>query len=420
MSEVFAQFHQQNFRLKLLSFNFYFLLALGVSLSLLGGVWYKIAVSLIEFTTLVLCVSWCTDKNNVTEKKLVGVVFLLPLLFFLLHCFSIEVSFPRHEIKNLLAMAFVIIAVATQAGRGESGHNRHTWFILSVIIFCLVLHLAGILVWHRPNGFFDNPHYIALQSIVTINLGFYFVLSCRGLKKVTALAIVLISLLLLSLVVSHIAWVALGCSALVWLYLLFHKRNKKMVGLVVLLLLVGGIFASTLFDYNTALVHNDISTFENVREPTLELFNVWNDERVIIWKDAWTMQVDSSVSQWLVGHGLSNFEAFFPSYSTFNKPGVGLFPIAYVFPHNFILEVLFNSGLFGLLFFLLAVIGVVKYTLRCVVCGNIKPVLALGLFTAVFIQVFFTLPFLSRSSSIYLGLAIGFCLYNCLAMKRNF
>ncbi len=416
---MFSQFHQQNFRLKLLSFNFYFLLALTVTLSLLGGVWYKTVVYLIEFTTLVLCVSWCTDRKNVTEKKFVGVVFLLPFLLLLLHFFSVEVSFPRQEIKNLLAMTFVIIAIATQVGSCDRGSSRKAWFIMAVLVLCVVTHLAGILIWHRPDGFFDNPHFLALQSIVTINIGFYFVLNCNRVKRLIALAIVLISLLLLSLVVSHIAWVALGCSALVWLYLLFYNRNKKMIGLVVLLLLVSGIFASTFFDYNTALVHNDIKTFENVGEPTVEMFNLWNDERVIIWKDAWAMQIDSSASQWLVGHGLSNFKDFFSSYSTFNRPGVGLYPIAYAFPHNFILELLFNSGLFGLLLVFATIIWIVKQTFKCVVLGGLKPVLALGLFTAVFIQIFFTLPIFSRYSSSCLGFTLGYCLYNCFEMRRD-
>jgi len=421
LSDIISLLQQRSFRVKMLYINFCCLLALVVDLAVLDGVWIKFFLGLVEITTLILGVGWVTDAKRNSEKKFLGMVIGILFLLLLVQSLTGERSYPKHQVENLLAMFFVVVAMSTQAGVGWGRwQNRQVSSILAVLAVCSLAHLSGILIGHHPAGFFDNPHFLALFNIAAINVAFYFFLSSSGSRRIVALAIIVISLIILSLIVSHIAWLALGCSLLVWLYLLFHGSYKKMTIIVVLSLAFFGVLGSTMINYNTALINNDIKGLVDVNKQMVDLFHLWNDERVIIWKDTLTMQMDSDLSQWLFGHGLGSFKDNFSNYSSFNQPGVGLFPIAFVFPHNFILEILFNSGVTGLLIMFSTFIVIIKCTLDSVVPGKRESILALGLFTAVFIQMFFTLPIFSRYSSIVLGMVAGYCLCNVFKTKKEF
>jgi O-antigen ligase len=74
------------------------------------------------------------------------------------------------------------------------------------------------------------------------------------------------------------------------------------------------------------------------------LVNYNTEERVVIWQDAWRMQTESVPSTWIFGHGLDAFEESFKRYSHYH-----FYNVDYNSPHNFLLELLYISGIAGVL-----------------------------------------------------------------------
>jgi O-antigen ligase len=74
------------------------------------------------------------------------------------------------------------------------------------------------------------------------------------------------------------------------------------------------------------------------------LVNLNTEERVTIWHDTWQMQIDSTLDKWILGHGLDAFKESFKPYSHYH-----LLNIDFNSPHNFILELLYVSGISGVL-----------------------------------------------------------------------
>jgi O-antigen ligase len=131
-----------------------------------------------------------------------------------------------------------------------------------------------------------------------------------------------------------------------------------------------------------------------------------DDERSVLWADTWRMQLDAQPLPWIVGHGTGGFQENFPEYSRF--PSIG-----FVFPHNFMLEVLHNNGLIGLLTFTFSLVAYFYFSIKSYRAStqNDALLLALALFVAVLLFTFLTLPLLSRYTTYTLGFVVGFSLW---------
>jgi len=134
--------------------------------------------------------------------------------------------------------------------------------------------------------------------------------------------------------------------------------------------------------------------------------NLGSEERVAIWQDALAMQEESNWFQWLLGHGLGGFESGFKAFS-YNHGGVG-----FTTPHNFFIEILYTSGIVGVLivvigegFFVVAIHRLywnTRYDSQ-----KVLAILVLVLFTMLFIHTFLTISFFSRQSTYFLAIIIG-------------
>tara|TARA_B100000941_G_scaffold286071_1_gene259060 strand:- start:726 stop:1172 length:447 start_codon:yes stop_codon:yes gene_type:complete len=130
------------------------------------------------------------------------------------------------------------------------------------------------------------------------------------------------------------------------------------------------------------------------------------DERLVLWGDSWKMQVESSLQNWIFGHGFGGFRENFSEYSSFSNA------IQFVFPHNFLLEVLYNNGLLGVLSFLAAFTGIIiKLHKNYRISKDILNILAIMLVVSLFLFGFLTLPLLSKYNTYSLSFVIGFSLW---------
>ena len=104
------------------------------------------------------------------------------------------------------------------------------------------------------------------------------------------------------------------------------------------------------------------------------------DERLVLWGDSWKMQVESSLQNWIFGHGFGGFRENFSEYSSFSNA------IQFVFPHNFLLEVLYNNGLLGVMSFPAAFTGIIiKLHKNYRISKDILNILAIMLVVSLFL-----------------------------------
>ena len=143
----------------------------------------------------------------------------------------------------------------------------------------------------------------------------------------------------------------------------------------------------------------DISPTKNI-----DTNGLWiKDERSIMWIDSLEMQRAANKIGWIAGHGLGGFRSNFENFSRLNEFK------AFDFPHNIFLEILYNSGLLGLLIFVMCLGFLIKKLLSAYKQSEDHCYLfAITLLFTVFVFVFLTLPFLSRYSAYCLAFVIGY------------
>jgi len=84
-----------------------------------------------------------------------------------------------------------------------------------------------------------------------------------------------------------------------------------------------------------------ISGFAVVKYRVNDLFVNWSqEERFVMALDALNMIKDSSVKEWISGHGIGSYRFYNQKYTTYNN-------ITFNFPHNVFLQVLFENGIIG-------------------------------------------------------------------------
>jgi O-antigen ligase len=116
-------------------------------------------------------------------------------------------------------------------------------------------------------------------------------------------------------------------AALAIVLALFTRRRERLAGLAVVAALGGTLIVT---DYGG--VATEIRT---------QLENLGREERVQIWSDTLSLFAASAVPESLLGHGVGQFRAQFGQVSDARYA-------AFVFPHNFALEIAYESGVAGL------------------------------------------------------------------------
>jgi O-antigen ligase len=131
-------------------------------------------------------------------------------------------------------------------------------------------------------------------------------------------------------------------------YLFLIEKSKRLLLISAMLLLQIILFTANIANYGDRVT-------ELVR-------NIGNEERNIIWKDAWTMQKTSTPSNWLHGHGQNTFVLGFKPFSTYhNKKNLN-----FTSPHNPVLDVLYSSGILGMLLVIALCYFPYKYCMKII------------------------------------------------------
>lgn len=219
------------------------------------------------------------------------------------------------------------------------------WFGISVLGACLSLMFFtnGFLTYDgRLEGWYASPNFLAFFLAPGVLLGSYFFLrppyQYFRLWRTAVLFSLAVLVLALFLTRSYTVWVAV--SVTLCFFLLFYKKTsfswrKKMA----LILLVSAVFAGLLF-------------FESGSEKWQSFIDASPRSslasRMMIWKASFRIIADHPV----LGIGIGRFQEVYLSYQQYFSPYLEW---AVPQPHNLYLAVWLQTGIVGLLGFLLLV-----------------------------------------------------------------
>jgi len=215
-----------------------------------------------------------------------------------------------------------------------------TWV---AVLFAVVLSAAvcwqiiAYFVFKMPYGTFSNPHYIASFTVLTLPAIVYFSLVAKSWYRLLFIALAAMDLALIFQIGSRPAILGLTAGA-IFVIIFLIKGRWKWIGLSLVLAIIAVLFLS---GYGGVF-----AKFEEL------MVNLPQEERVQIWISSWNMLTDNTFVRWVLGNGIGSFRTVYPQYAT---PELKRF----IFPHNYILEILYENGIiaailvfggFGLLF----------------------------------------------------------------------
>jgi O-antigen ligase len=171
-----------------------------------------------------------------------------------------------------------------------------------------------------------NSYNLAIYSAFALIVGIYFFVKSSNFLRFLLIGAVLILSNFILMTSWRPVWLALGLSAL-FIFVIIDRQ--KWFNLVIGMLAIQAILLA--------------SNFVNYGNRIYEIAkNINTEERLTIWKDAWRMQLTSQPREWLTGHGLNSFYSDFKAYSTYHSIH------NFRSPHNVFLDLIYTSGMLGL------------------------------------------------------------------------
>lgn len=364
------------------------------AITLSGQGSYKPFVYLTELLVLVHLACWLW-WGRVVRRTVVWLA-VTPVAFIACDVIAADSS-NKHAVQNLLAFLALAAAARMLPVSWDVGRRTHA-AILAVFASVALAHAATLWLYLEPVGpvqnpglLSHNPHFIALQAAAVVPVMVHGWFQGGAARWIAAVGIVA-ALACLVLLDSLMGLAALGAAALAVAAVYVSRRLRW--GLMAA---GGGALAWLLVYPVVPELFDDVLSWLRDSIGATRL-----DERFQIWTDSWQLQRQSSLREWLFGHGLGGYESDYPEI--------------WVFPHHFGLEVLYNSGIVGLAVFLTATAALIVQLSSYV--GRKRPelLLSVGLLVSVGVFTFLTLPLTSRVTTHALGLVVGFSLW---ALKRE-
>lgn len=368
----------------------------------LASIWLLILMQMLNWSTayraflymniVFIILSVVSDARNRTLTMPKPLVWSFAILsgFVILHFSAVGFVFVK-EIKLIALACSISIGLWVIAKNKDHFIERNLVNLIVVLLLAYtVIEMLAVFIFHMPYGTTRNPHYLAQYCVLSIPVAAFCLNKVQiRTKLLLSVAILLLGYLLL-MTSSRPAWIALIVSSLISIMFISRHNFKRYVVILICVPLI-------LFMFN---IGNFGSRFTELAQ------HITTEERVAIWHDDWKMQQTSNNKEWLVGHGLQSFFGDFKPYSTYH-----LSSIDYNSPHNHILEILYTSGILGLVCFILLYITLYYYLIHSIrekenVYGNITT-LILMLFTINTIFVSITIPFFRSYTLNIIALVIG-------------
>lgn len=350
------------------------------------------------YTNFLIVLIYFFNQFKVSHKfkntRWLQYLVLFPLGFFALHFVAVQNLIIIKEMRHILLAVFLAIGVVALVKTNDDYIRKNIFRLSSLIVFAYVIVQAtSIWIFDEPYGTTRNPHYLALYSSACIIVAIYcFLNASEKLKLGLSVCIVMLSIFLIH-TSSRPVWVSLSLTSILIIFFL-NKKSRIYAALVMTITIL-------------ALVLTNAGNFFERSQDLIT--NVATEERVTIWQDTWRMQADSSVKAWIVGHGLDAFEEDFKLYSKYHLKNID-----FNSPHNYFLELLYISGIFGiclaLSMFWIVYKNIIFQIKNYSEHRNVYLIL-LAVLTSSIIFASITLPFFTSYTINILALVIGTLIY---------
>lgn len=232
------------------------------------------------------------------------------------------------EFSRLFYFGFFCIGVTLQALYHSNFVNRHIKnIVMTMAVVYIAIQLISVYILKAPYGTLKNPHYLAQYSMLLIPIFFFYLHHANIKSKLTFAVLIACVVGLLLHTNSRPAWLSL---ILIIFVMSFYYKHKliALLGVAVILL---------------ALWVLDIGNFSD--QLTTLFRHITTEERVYIWRDIWQLQLQSTTKEWLFGHGIGRYQSTYANYGALHLA----VPQTINSPHNFILEIMYTTGLIGLI-----------------------------------------------------------------------
>jgi O-antigen ligase len=270
----------------------------------------------------------------------------------------------------------------------------NTWFVTALLVACgafVSLFSSGLTYDGRLAAWFTSPNYLAIFIAPGILIAFYKLHKIFEEKKETQEFFPLllsfpIFLTILFLTRSYGAWLGVFAAAFLMIFLSLRASGKKNLWKILAgVIIIAGAF---LFFERDNTKWQSLASFENRSSMA---------SRVMIWQAAGKMISDNPV----FGIGLGRFQETYLEYQKYFPPYLEW---AVPQPHNIILAVWLETGLIGLIGFLLLIVHSIYVLLRN---KNREAVLFLGLLTLFLLYGLFDTPFFKTDLAFSFWLVIA-------------
>lgn len=261
------------------------------------------------------------------NNKALIYITIIPLGFVLIHLVATSNLMLIKEMRHIFLAAFLALGIWILAKENHNFIKQNIFgFALTIILIYVVVQAIALWGFNKPYGTTKNPHYLAIYSAVSLIVATYcFFKASVKLKYLLGISIILLGAFLLH-TSSRPTWIGLIVSSFLLLIFL-NKITRIYAALAILAILI-------------ALSITNIANFAGRFEELL--IHLHTEERVVIWQDTWKMLSESSPANWLVGHGLDSFKEDFKQFSHYHLQNID-----FNSPHNFVLELLYISGIAG-------------------------------------------------------------------------
>lgn len=288
------------------------------------------------------------EANTSADNLLLTAIVLLPLVLNLLHITTQGCLCTNEDTWTMWHGCFIVLGIWLLTQYYSVIIAKYARNLFTALLFIYVFLLAQITVKSMhladPFHFFGfslgyayriNTFNVAIYSAMVLVFAVYLFFGAGKLLKTACVVMTLVLAYFILLSSWRPIWLGLIFGSLFTLLLVKKQTRFKLI--FGMLILQGLLFTSNVGNYADRFIDlaHKIST----------------EERTIIWQDAWQMQTKSTPQQWLYGHGLNSFVDDFKEFSKFYQEK----NISFRSPHNAILDVLYASGIIGLLFITLVI-----------------------------------------------------------------
>jgi len=268
-------------------------------------------------------------SHKLVLDRHVAEVLFFPIFLIALHLIADWSSGNVKEIRHILSALFVGLGtwklVVIRDINVKPGEKTHVVIASAIAIYAVVQGIA-VFFLKSPYGSTKNPHYLAQYCMLLLPVACYVFLYSAKATRVAMVGTIIIFATLLLLTSSRPAWLSLFAASLVFAW---FQRTRRLWVPVAIFICIVVLYLSDAAGFGSRL--SELAS------------RIATEERVYIWQDTWRMQLQSTPIQLLVGHGLDSFKNDFQAFSSYGRQGID-----FNAPHNYLLELLYTSGILGL------------------------------------------------------------------------